>query len=43
MSCVNTIYNELLVNINNNDLRYKFASGVLTSRNNVTSCHDVTL
>jgi len=42
MSCVNTTY-EISVNINNNDLRYKFAGGVMTSKNDVTLCHDVTL
>jgi len=43
MSCVNTIYTDISVNINNNDLRCKFARGVMTLRNDVASCHDVTL
>ena len=43
MLCLNTTYNEISLNINNNDLRCKFARGVMTSRNDVTICHDVTL
>ena len=35
MSCVNN-YNEISVNINNNDLHDKFARGVMTSRNAAT-------
>ena len=42
MSCVNTTYTEISVNINSNDLRWMFARGVMTLRNDVASCHDVT-